>query len=249
MMPSLSHPTSNVGPAALLVRCLTALLTCVLVIAALAAPASAAAAAPAVDTKAPFELPAKPSEMLSAPHDRWEPVLAHVDKALSEVTAADKASQVGLHIQRTVLAQARQEWPAVLEAVEQTRQQQGSEAGRRTAGLLNEVLARQALQGGDAGGLKQLLLDQVLAMPWADVEPAIRALRQQLATMTADGVHQFVVSKMDTAVALTQNKASLGFVMQLLALRFQLLEVLPRRDLLLAALDEAIAQRGTAAAR
>jgi hypothetical protein len=45
-----------------------------------------------------------------------------------------------------------------------------------------------------------------------------------------------------------EHKASLGFVMQLMAMRFQLLEVMPRRDALVAGLDEAIARRSAAPA-
>jgi len=224
-------------------------LSLLLVGAAAVTPVAVCSAAGAVESQAPIELPAKPSEMLGAPLDRWKPLLAQADKALTEVTATDNAALAGMHVQRTVLSQAQQAWPAVLEAVSETRKLQSSEAGRHTAGLLNEVLAKQALEGGDAAWLKKQLRDQVLAMPWTDVEPAIRALRQQLATMTTEAVHQFVVNKMDTAVAMTQNKASLGFVMQLIALRFQVGEVLPRRDLLVAALDEAIAVRGAGAAR
>ncbi|MDR7271885.1 hypothetical protein J2X20_004553 [Pelomonas saccharophila] len=248
MMFSVSYPTSRARRAALIAHGLAVLLAWMLLMAAFSVP-TAAAAASAVDAMAAFELPARPSEMLSAPQERWKPVLAQAGKALDETPAADKSALMGLHIQRTVLLQAQQAWPEVLEAVQKTRQLQGSEAGRQTAGLLNEVLARQALKGGDAAWLRQHLRDQVLAMPWADVEPAIRALRQQLGIMTAEGVRQFVVSKMDASVTLAQNKASLGFVMQLLALRFQLLEVLPRRDLLIEALDEAIAQHSGAAAR
>lgn len=251
MMFLLSRSITRNRPAAPLARHVAALLSCALIAAAAAVPVPAFAAATAVETQVPFELPAKPSEMLRAPLDSWKPVLAQADKALERAAAeADKpAAQAGLYIQRTVLSQAQEAWPEVVESVHKARQRQGSEAGRQTAGLLNEVLARQALKGGDAAWLRQELRDQVLAMPWTEVESSIRGLRQQLATMTAEGVQRFVVDKMDTATALVQNRASLGFVMQLLALRFQLLEVLPRRDVLVAALDEAIAQRSVAVAR
>jgi hypothetical protein len=251
MMFFLFRSTTRNRPAAFLARKVAALLSCTLIAATVAVPVSAIAAEPAAESPVPFELPAKPSEMLRAPLDRWKAVLTQADKALERAMAdVDKpAAGAGLHIQRTVLSQAQEAWPEVLEAVHKARQQQSSEAGRQTAGLLNEVLARQALKGGDAAWLKQELRDQVLSMPWTDVEPAIRGLRQQLVMMTAEGVQQFVVDKMDTATALVQNRVSLGFIMQLLALRFQLLEVLPRRDVLVAALDEAIAQRSVAVAR
>lgn len=250
MMFLLSRSTFRARPAASLARRLAAGLSCALIAAATATPVAATASAPVVENLVTFELPAKPSEMLRAPLARWKPVLAQADKELQRATAkADDAALVGLHIQRAVLAQAQQAWPAVLESVHKARQRQASEAGRQTAGLLNQVLARQALQKGGSAWLKQHLRDQVLAMPWAEVEPAIHSLRQQLAAMTAEGVQQYVLNKMDTGMAVANNRASLGFVMQLLAARFQLLEVLPRRDVLLAALDEAIAQRSSAAAR
>lgn len=250
MMFLLSRSTFRARPAVLLARRLAAGLSCALIAAATAAPVAPTAARPVAENLVTFELSAKPSEMLRAPLARWKPVLAQADKELERATdKADKAALVGLHIQRAVLTQAQEAWPAVLESVHKARQQQGNEAGRHTAGLLNEMLARQALKGGDAAWLKQHLRDQVLAMPWADVEPAIRGLRQHLAAMTAESVQQYVVNKMDTGIAMANNRASLGFVLQLLAARFQLLEVLPRRDVLVAALDEAIAQRSAAAER
>ena len=248
-MPSLSNPTFQARPARPWAKGMAALLSLMLAGPAVMTPTPVHAAASVADAATPFELPAKTSEMLVAPLDRWKPLLVQADKILGELAAADNAALAGIHVQRTVLFQAQEAWPEVLDAIAKTRQTQSSEAGRQTAGLLNEVLAKQALGRGDSAWLKRQLRDQVLAMSWADVEPSIRTLRQQLAGMTAEGVRRFVVNKMDTAVSVAQNRSSLGFVVQLLALRFQLSEVLPRRDLLVEALDEAIATRSAGAAR
>jgi hypothetical protein len=221
--------------------------------AVVAAPASAAMTQAGTEApQASFVLPAKPSEMLRAPAATWKPLLVKVGAALDErgkaVLLLGKPALIELNVQRTVFAQSQRAWPAVFDAVKKTRQLQDGEAGRQTAGLLNEVLARQAANRGDAAWLQRHLRDQVLAMRWTEVEPTIRTLRQQLASMKADAIETYVINKLDLSANVAENKASLGFVMQLLAMRFQLQEVMPRQDALVAGLDEAIAQRGSAAA-
>lgn len=215
---------------------------------AAAGPASAVSALASTEAAQPaIALPDKPSEMLRAPLSAWEPVFKQAAAILDERAArADTLGQpslIELYIYRTVLSQAQQAWPAVLDGVRQTRQLQDSETGRQTAGLLNEVLARQALEGGDAAWLQRALRDQVLAMPWAAVGPTIRMLRDQLAASKAEAIEAFVVNRLDLAAKVSTNSGTVGFVMQLLGARFQLLEVMPRRDALVAGLDEAIAQR------
>ncbi len=199
-----------------------------------------------------YQLPAKPSVMLRAPIAIWKPVLAKVAATLDDRSKAIRTlgqpALIELNVQRTVLAQTQREWTKVFDAVGKTRQLQDSPSGRQLAGLLNEVLARQAAKRGDDAWLQRHLRDQVLAMPWADVEAPIRTLRQQLAQMNAEAIEAHVNSKLDVSAGVAENKANLSFVMQLLAMRFQLLEVVPHRDALIAGLDEAIAKRSLDAA-
>lgn len=228
-------------------------LACAVVLAGVSPPARAVAepAASAVALEAKIQLPVRPSELLRAPLATWEPLLDQVGELLDARAARwadlDAAAQSELAIQRVVLFQARRDWPRVLENIRQARELQSSESGRRTAGLLNEVLARQAQAGGDAAWLQRQLRDQVLAMPWADVEGTVRTLRAQLSGARVENIEAFVGNKLDVAASVSKNAASVGFVIQLLGTRFQLLEVMPRRDALLAGLDEAIAKRGGAA--
>lgn len=234
-------------------RRLLAPLSAALMASTLAVPAWAASATTATQAPQPsFLLPTKPSELLRAPDKTWEPLMAAVAGAMDEraqaVDLLGKPALIEFQTQRTVFAQMRQDWATVFDAVQKTRQLQDSESGRHLAGLVNEVLARQAKAGGDASALTRLLRDQVLAMPWDAVEPAVLTLRQQLAGMKAEAVELFVVNRLDLSAGVSENKATLGFVVQLLAMRFQLLEVLPRRDALVAGLDEAIAQRKAAPA-
>ena len=72
-------------------------------------------------------------------------------------------------------------------------------------------------------------------------------MRAQLAAAQVKDIEAFVSNKLDVAASVSKSAASVGFVIQLLSIRFQLLEVMPRRDALLAALDEAIAKQGAAA--
>lgn len=218
-----------------------------------AVPASAAQTQAGTEAPQPsFVLPAKPSAMLRAPAATWKPLLEKVGAALDErgkaVLLLGKPALIELNVQRSVYAQAQQDWPAVFEAVKKTRQLQDDASARQTAGLLNEVLARQAVSRGDAAWLQRHLRDQVLAMPWTDVEPTIRSLRLQLAQMKAEAIETHVVNRLDVSAGVAENKAGLSFVMQLMAMRFQLLEVIPRLDALIAGLDEAIAKRSAAAA-
>lgn len=227
---------------------LLAPVTCTLIVMAGLAPARAATAPTATEAKLPsYALPAKPSELLRAPEATWAPLMAELAAAMDERAKAldllSKPALIEFQTQRTVFAQARKDWPAVFDAVRKARDLQESESGRHMAGLLNEVLARQAQSGGDAAALTRLLRDQVLAMPWGAVAPAAKTLRDQLAGMKVEAVENFVVNRLDLSASVSENKATVGFLIQLLAMRFQVLEVLPRRDALVAALDEAIAQR------
>lgn len=216
-------------------------------------PAAAAATQPVAEApQAIFVLPARPSELLRAPESSWKPLLAQVNAALDERSgAADllgKPALVELNIQRTVVAQMQRDWKLVLDGVGKSRQLQDSEPGRQTAGLLNEVLALQAISGGDAAWLQQHVREQVLSMRWEEVEPTVRALRQQLALAKPEAIESFVANKLDLSASAAENKATLGFVVQLMAMRFQLLEVMPRQAALIAGLDAAIAERSADAA-
>jgi hypothetical protein len=219
--------------------------------------AGAADATPAAQTPQPaIVLPAKASEMLRAPLAVWQPLLTQAGTALDErmrlagqAQGAGNAALIEGSIHRTLLAQAREDWPQVIEAARQARALQASEAGRQTAGLLNEIIARQVMAGGDGPWLRYHLRDRVLAMPWADVEGAIRALRSQLAVVQTADIERFVTTKLDLGAEVSERKVSAGYLFQLLGLRFQLAEVMPRRAALLAGLDDAIAQRDGEAAR
>lgn len=204
------------------------------------------AASPAV-VVAGTQLPAAPSELLRASRETWAPVLAwaalQLDARAAQLASLPKSAQIEYHIHRTVLAQARQDWQGALEGVRQARQLQESTAGRHTAGLLNELLARQALANGDAAWLRRQVRDRVLEMPWADVESTVRTLREQLASVKEDAPLSFAKSRLDVSAAVTSNNVDLGFLMQLLGMRFQLLDVMPNRDAIVAGLDEVLSQR------
>lgn len=221
----------------------------------LALPPAFAADAAVAQQAAPGDivLPAKPSEMLRAPLSTWKPLLAEIssvlDDKVKQAGALKKEALITLHIQRTVLLQTQGAWAQALDAVHQAQRLQDTESGRRTAGLLNEILARQAQSGGDAAWLRQHLREQLLAAPWGEVGPVIVKLREQLAGMKAEDVEAYVTSKLDASAAFAKNRVDFGFAMQILAMRFQLLEVLPRRDTLVAALDDVIAQRAGASSR
>lgn len=212
-----------------------------------AAVASETTQASAEAVQPSYVLPAKPSKMLRAPIEIWKPLLAQIGTTLDDrakvLKLLNKPALIELNVQRTVLAQAQQDWPQVLDAVGRTRQLQDSESGRQLAGLLNEVLARQAIRRGDEAWLRRHLKEQVLAMPWAEVETPIRSLRQQLSQMSGETIEAYVTNRLDISTGVTDNRAALSFVMQLMAMRFQLLEVMPHRDALVAGLDEAIARR------
>jgi len=192
-------------------------------------------------------LPATPSKLLRAPLFTLQPVLklaaASIDERAKKAVGADKNTVIEIEIQRTLLAQTRQAWPQVIESVKQVRGLQAGASGRHTAGLLNEIIARQSLARGDAAWLRYRMRDQVLAMPWAEVETAIRALRTQLAGMKSEDIENYVNMKLDLTSSITQGRVSDAFLFQVLSLRFQLMDVMPRRAALLAGLDDAIARR------
>jgi hypothetical protein len=211
---------------------------------------AAPGAAVAVEVADAIQLAGKPSAWLVASDEAWRVPLAAA-QPLHEARRAQWASlntsqQIEWHIHAAVLAQAQGRWQAVLEAVQAARALQPSVAGRQTAGLLNELLARQALMRGDEAALRRLTRDTVLAMPWSEVESSILGIRQALASMERQGVQNFVESRMDLSIGITKGQVTLPFLMQLLGARFQLQQVLPHRAALLTGLDDAIRQRSAA---
>lgn len=198
--------------------------------------------------QAQIRLPDKPSVLLEAPPSAWEALLQQVDTALAgRVAAADtltRAELRELRIQQALLAQVRGEWGLVRAPVERARRLQDAESGRHMAGLLNELLAEQQLRRADGRWLSTALRERLLAMPWAEVGPVVRSMREQLAAMKAEDMRRVAQSRWDLSASFAQNNASLGFAMQLVGLRVQLLQVLPQRDALVQGLDEALRLRG-----
>lgn len=194
-----------------------------------------------------IELKSRPSELLVAPAAAWNPVLATVQSRLEargqQEATFSAGEKVELLVYRTALAQARSDWKAVLQYTQAIRELQTGESGRRTAGLLNELLARQALEKADDAWLRESTRRQVAAMPWDEVAPAIHAIRKALAEMQPEAVQQFVASQMDLSTSMTKGQANLPFVMQLLGARYQLQQVIPHRAALLVGLDDAIRER------
>ena len=203
----------------------------------------------APDNLAAIALTGKPSEWLVASDEAWKVPLAAA-RPLMEARRADwsvlkPTEQIEWHIHSAVLAQAEGRWKDVLGSVEAARALQPSAAGRQTAGLLNELLARHALARGDDAALRQLTRDTVLAMNWTEVEPAIQSIRQALATMERQGVQSYVESRMDLTVGVTNGQVTVPFLMQLLGARFQVQQVLPHRAALMLGLDDVLRQRTT----
>lgn len=196
---------------------------------------------------APIQLPASPSAILQAPLDRLEPLLGEVAQRLVEreakFAALSAAEQAELSIQQAVLAQVSRNWSAAKQAVERARGLQTSGGGKHLAGLLNELLAQKALQAGDSAWLRGAVRERCLSMPWDDVGASLRAMRQQLADMSLEGVWNYVTGRMDVSADVAKGKVNLGFVMQLLAVRVQVEQVIPNRAALLVGLDDVLASR------
>lgn len=192
-----------------------------------------------------LQLPAAPSVLLVAPLKVWQPVLDRLDPWLAEqVKAATSPDErVKVLVQKTVVAQARQDWAGALAALHAARELQPAGAGRHTSGLLNELLVLQAQGKHDSPWLRNEIRKAVLSMPWVEVGPSIRALRQALADMEAESVRSYVVAKMDLSTGITKGNAAPPFVLQLLGLRFQLNQVLPQRAALMLGLDDALRER------
>lgn len=197
---------------------------------------------------ASLTLPAKPSVLLQADLPAWAPLFTQVQAALDAQERSGESLSAGewreLRMHQALLAQARGDWALVRAPVERARRLQDQASGRHLAGLLNELLAEQQLRRADSAWLRRALSERVLAMPWEEVAPGLRTLRSQLAAMKAESVTSFVANRLDLSAGIASNKASLGFVMQLIGARVQLLQVLPQRDSLLQGLDDAFGQRG-----
>ena len=195
----------------------------------------------------PLVLAAKPSELLQAPLSAWRPFLEKLQAALTEreqaIDSLSRAELRELRIHQALLAQVRGEWALVKAPVERARRLQEQESGKHLAGLLNELLAEQQLRRADSRWLRKTLRVRVLAMPWSEVGSGIRSLRDQLAGMSGDAVIQHASSRLDFSVSAAKGSVSLGFAMQLIAMRLQLLQVLPQRDALVQGLDDVLARR------
>lgn len=194
-----------------------------------------------------MQLPMRTTELIRAPQATWQPLLDEVktqlDQQATSVPTMARPARIEYQIRRALLAQMLGQWANAIEAVTNARQLQEGENGREMAGLLNELLARHAQQGGGPAELTALVRDRLLAMPWPVVASTVRTLRDQLQAMKPEDVDGFVTRHLDMSAELTKRHVDLAFVMQLIGLRFQLLEVIPRRDALIAGIDAAIAVR------
>lgn len=198
--------------------------------------------------QAALKLTQKPSELLQASMQTWKPLLDQVQAVLDEREthgdALSRAEWRELRIHQALLAQARGDWALVKAPIERARRLQDQESGRHLAGLLNELLAEQQWRRADSRWLRRTLHERVRAMPWSEVELGVRTLREQLSTMRAEAVVQHVSSRLDLSAGMAKGSVSLGFAMQLIGLRVQLLQVIPQREALLQGLDDALRERG-----
>lgn len=193
----------------------------------------------------PLVLPATPSELLHAPASVWAPLLARLgtdlEAQLANPAERTTGQQSELYIHMVLVTQAQERWPQVRSWAERARRLQSTPASKLAAGVLNELVADAQAKRLSAPAVQLATRERFAALPWDVVGAMLRGMQVQLKSMSAEQVETYVAQRQDLAASIAKGQVSLGFAMQLVSLRVQLLQVLPLRDALVAGLAEVIA--------
>ena len=224
----------------------------------LAAPAQAAekkVIASASDLPpAVFELPAKPSTLVTDGGPAFEQLRDRVEAYGNDLLANYDIKDVGTRQQVLSLllqvALSENRWDDVIDYSQRMQALEEKPAAKATAGLLTRSYARAAKAVGEDSPLFPARLEQefrsaVQAVDWKLGEDTLQAMRSQFQLMSREVMLGGLQGGLDSNAAAQGNKVGVGMAAGIVGARTNFTEVLPHKDRLFAVLDARVKSEST----
>ncbi|HEU5295235.1 MAG TPA: S8 family serine peptidase [Burkholderiaceae bacterium] len=198
-----------------------------------------------------YTLPRLPSELLESPLGDLSPLADALERdLLSDLTRfdiQDQATMRGFVSTRMNIAALRGDWAAIGPLAAQLRTLQDKPATKLTSGLLFELLAQVKREGKGADAMQALVVRRFGALPWADVQDALKAMKAQLEVANPALVIGTVRSQADEAARNANRVVDASMVSALLGARVQLDHVLPLRSAIAGGLTQVVERQAAGA--
>ena len=169
---------------------------------------------------------------------------------LSDLARFDIQDQATLRAMvgaRMNIALLRGDWAAVAPLAVQLRTLQDKPGPKHTSGVLSELLAQIKREGKGADALQARVTQRFGAMPWADVQDSVKAMKGQLEITHPSLVIGSVRSQADEAARNANRVVDDSMVAGLIGARAQLDHLLPLRAAIVAGLAPVIERQMAAA--
>ena len=192
-----------------------------------------------------------PSELLEAPLSDLLPLADALERdILADMARFDIQDQATLRAMlatRLNIALLRNDWAAVAPLAAQLRALQDKPGPKLTTGVLSELVAQAKREGKGADALQAWVGQRFSAMPWADVQDSVKAMKGQLEITHPALVIGGVRSQADEAARNANRVVDDSMVAALIGARAQLDHLLPLRSTIVAALATVIERQMAAA--
>ena len=196
-------------------------------------------------------LPKLPSELLEGPLSDLMPLADALERdILSDLARFDIQDQSTLRAMvgaQMNIALLRGDWAAVAPLAVQLRTLQDKPGPKHTSGVLSELLAQTKREGKSADALQARITQRFAAMPWADVQDSVKAMKGQLEITHPSLVIGGVRSQADEAARNSNRVVDDSMVAGLIGARAQLDHLLPLRAAIVAGLAPVIERQMAAA--
>ena len=148
---------------------------------------------------------------------------------------------------RISIALLRQDWAAVAPLTAQLRAMQDKPGPKHTSGVLSELIAQMKRDGKGADALQGAVTQRFAALPWAEVQDSVKAMKGQLEIASPSLVIGSVRAQADEAARNANRVVDDHLVAGLIGARAQLDHLLPMRQAIVAGLAPVIAKQVAAA--
>lgn len=196
-------------------------------------------------------LPKLPSELLEGPLAELMPLADALERDiqadLARFDIQDAATLRAMVATRLNIALLRGDWAAVAPLAVQLRALQDKPGPKLTTGVLSELVARMKREGKDGEALQAWVAQRFSAMPWADVQDSVKAMKGQLEITNPSLVIGGVRGQADEAARNANRRVDESMVAGLIGARAQLDHLLPHRAAIVAGLSPVIERQMAAA--
>jgi hypothetical protein len=189
-------------------------------------------------------LPKLPSELLEGPLSELMPLADALERDmlsdLARFDIQDQATLRGHATTRMAIAALRGDWAAIAPLAAQVRRLQDKPGPKLTSGLLFELIAQVKREGKGADAMQALVTQRFGALPWADAQDSIKAMKGQLEVLSPALVIGSVRTSADEAARNANKVVDASMLAGLVGARAQLDHLLPWRAAVVAGLTPVI---------